>query len=207
MKVGILGTGGVGLALAHGFKNLGYEVLIGSREGKKIENWDGETGTFAEVAETSDLIVLAVRGMFAEGVVKDIANCLIGKTVIDATNPINKDIPPKDGVVQLFTGSNDSLMERYIKIAPEANFVKAFNTVGAELMVNPDFGGEKPTMFICGNSEEAKKEVEEILEKFGWDVEDLGTSAAAAPIEHFVVLWLIPGILKGDRKHSIKVLR
>jgi len=87
-----------------------------------------------------------------------------GKLVIDATNPIS-DKPPVEGVVQFFTGPNQSLLEELQGAFPEARFVKAFNSVGAARMVNPEFPGGPPTMFYCGNDARAKAEVARILER------------------------------------------
>jgi len=65
----------------------------------------------------------------------------------------------------------------------------------------------KPTMMICGNDAEARKKVSEILEKFGWDVEDLGMANAAGTIENLCILWCIPGFLRNDWAHGLKLLR
>src|SRR5689334_23918956 len=91
------------------------------------------------------------------------AENLRGKVVIDATNPI-ADAPPQNGVLRCFTTLDDSLMERLQRAFPQGRFVKAFNSVGNAYMVDPDFGGVKPTMFICGNDPAAKEEVTAILE-------------------------------------------
>jgi len=70
--------------------------------------------------------------------------------VIDTTHPI-AGAPPEDGVLKFFTSPNDSLMERLQAAFPDLHFVRAFNSVGSALMVNPSFAGGKPTMFYCGN--------------------------------------------------------
>ena len=90
---------------------------------------------------------------------------------------------------------------------PKANFVKAFNSIGSAFMVNPDFKGQKPTMFICGNDEEAKKEVSQILDLFGFEVEDMGKVEAARAIEPLCMLWCIPGFLKNEWTHAFKLLK
>jgi len=89
-------------------------------------------------------------------------------TVIDATNPI-ADAPLQNGMLKYFTSLDESLMERLQKIAPDAHFVKAFNSIGSGLMDNPDFGGARPTMFICGNNESAKKTVSEMVKNKLWE--------------------------------------
>jgi 8-hydroxy-5-deazaflavin:NADPH oxidoreductase len=205
-KVGILGSGIVGQTLANGFKDHGYDVSVGSRSGRAVENWRGSTGTFTEVAAQAGLIVLAVKGSAAEGIIDSIKLDLVGKTIIDTTNPLS-DQPPDDGVVRYFTGPNESLMERLQAIAPEAYFVKAFNSIGNALMINPKYEDGLPTMFICGNESVAKVEVAEILSKFGWDVADMGGVKSARAIEPLCMLWCIPGLLQNQWTHAFKLLR
>ena len=74
-------------------------------------------------------------------------------------------------------------------------------------MVSPDFGGQKPTMFVCGDDEDAKKKTHEILTQFGWEVEDMGPATAARAIEPLAMLWCIPGIAKGRWTHAFKLLK
>ena len=117
---------------------------------------------------------------------------LAGKVVIDTTNPI-ADVPPVNGILKYFTSFDESLMERIQKIAPNASFVKSFNSIGSAFMVNPDLGDDKrPTMFICGNNDNAKKKVTEIVEKFGFEAEDMGNVESARAIEPLCMLWCIP---------------
>jgi predicted dinucleotide-binding enzyme len=92
---------------------------------------------------------------------------------------------------------NDSLMERLQREFPDARFVKAINSVGSPLMVNPSLK-DRPTMFLCGNDEEAKKTVSRIVELFGWEPADMGKVEAARAIEPLCMLWCIPGIARND---------
>jgi len=85
-------------------------------------------------------------------------------------------------------------------------FVKAFNSVGSALMVNPQFEGGRPTMFICGNDETAKQSVSRILDEFGWDSADMGKAEAARAIEPLCMLWCIPGFLRNEWTHAFKLL-
>jgi predicted dinucleotide-binding enzyme len=99
-------------------------------------------------------------------------------------------------------------MERLQKIAPDAQFVKALNSIGSGLMINPDFeSGIKPTMFICGNNENAKKKVSEIVQKLGFEAEDMGKMESARAIEPLCILWCIPGFLKNEWTHAFKLLK
>ena len=212
-QVGVLGSGVVGQTLAGGFVKHGFETMIGSREPEKLAEWAKKAGPLAkagsveEATRFGEIVVLAVKGTVAEEVVRKAgAQALAGKVVIDATNPI-ADAAPAAGVLTLFTKPGESLMERLQRSAPEARFVKAFNSVGNALMINPKLRGGPPTMFICGNDGEARKEVAEILTLFGWDTEDMGTAESARAIEPLCVHWCIPGFLKNDWMHAFKMLR
>ncbi|HZP49506.1 MAG TPA: NAD(P)-binding domain-containing protein [Vicinamibacterales bacterium] len=198
MRIGVIGSATVGQTLASGLKQHGYDVRIGSRTPAKLADFSRKSGitagTFADVAAWSEALVLAVKGTVAADALTDagIAN-LGGKLVIDTTNPI-ADEPPEDGVLKFFTTPNESLMERLQATFPDARFVKAFNSVGSALMVNPAFpGGAKPTMFYCGNDAAAKATVAAIVDRFGWGGADMGTAKAARAIEPLCQLWCIPG--------------
>ena len=212
VKVGILGSGDVGKVLAIGFLKNGYQVAIGSDHPEKLtefkrENPEMETATFEEVAQSGDIVVVCVKGTVAEKIVEKVKKHITGKTVIDTTNPI-ADAPPQNGVLKYFTSLEESLMERLQTIAPDAQFVKAFNSIGSALLVNPEFGDDtKPTMFICGNNDDAKKKVHEILEKFGFEVEDMGKVESARAIEPLCILWCIPGFLRNEWSHAFKLLK
>jgi predicted dinucleotide-binding enzyme len=98
-------------------------------------------------------------------------------------------------------------MERLQRAFPEAKFVKAFNSVGSDLMVDPSFNGTRPTMFYCGNDSDAKAAVAEILRQFGWDPADMGLAVAARAIEPLAVLWCIPGFREDRWDHAFHLLR
>jgi hypothetical protein len=212
-RIAVLGTGKVGDALSDGFLKHGYEVMRGSRDPDKLAAWKrgagprAATGTFAEASRWGELVVLAVKGTAAESAL-DLAGAesLAGKVVIDTTNPI-AEVPPTNGVLHFFTTLEDSLMERLQRRVPAARFVKAFSCVGNALMVDPKLPGGPPTMFICGDDAAAKAKVSAILERFGWEIEDLGAIEAARAIEPLCILWCIPGFTRGRWSHAYKVLR
>jgi predicted dinucleotide-binding enzyme len=211
MKVGILGSGDVAKSLGAGFLKHGHEIMMGTRDKAKLADWlarnrDARAGGFSEAAKFGELVVLAVKGTMAlEALRAAGAGNLSGKPVIDATNPI-ADAAPVNGVLKFFTSLNESLMERLQREFPQAQFVKAFNSVGNALMVNPQLKGGKPTMFICGNDEAAKKVVRGICDQFGWETADMGKAEAARAIEPLCMLWCIPGFLRNEWAHAFKLL-
>jgi predicted dinucleotide-binding enzyme len=212
MKIGVLGSGTVGRTLADGFLKHGHEVMRGSREPKKLDEWKAgagaraRAGTFAEAAAFGELVVIAVKGTAAVAAADSCAKELAGKAVIDTCNPI-ADGPPVNGVLPYFTGPNSSLLEELQRKVPQARFVKAFSSVGAPMMVDPKLPGGKPTMFICGNDDAAKRQVAGLLDELGWETEDAGRAEAARAIEPLCMLWCIPGFQKNDWAHAFKVLR
>jgi predicted dinucleotide-binding enzyme len=208
-KIGIIGSATVGQTLAKGFKAHGYDVRIASRTPAKLAEFTASSGiaagSFADVAAWADVIVLAVHGAAAEEAMRLAGGGAHGKIVIDTTNPI-ADAPPVDGVIQYFTGPNESLMERLQAAFPHVRFVKAWNTVGAARMVDPAFAAGRPTMFYCGNDPAARSWVGGVLQAFGWEPADMGTAVAARAIEPLAQLWCIPGFLRNQWTHAFHVL-
>jgi len=212
-KIGIIGSGIVGRTLADGFIKHGYQVMIGTRDVSKLADWakqagtNGKTGSFADAASFGELLVLTVKATAAKDALKLAGDKnLKGKTIIDTSNPI-ADAPPVNGVIKFFTSLDNSLMEQLQTHYPEVHFVKAFSCIGAAFMVNPDFGGQKPTMFICGNNDGSKKQVADILDKFGFEVADMGKIEAARAIEPLCILWCIPGLSQNKWSHAFKLLK
>jgi 8-hydroxy-5-deazaflavin:NADPH oxidoreductase len=212
MKIGIIGSGEVAQTLGAGFLKHGHEVTMGTREPSKLADWakknpKARLGSFADAAKFAELAVLAVKGTVLSEAVRSAGPAnLAGKPVIDVTNPI-ADAPPENGVLKFVTDLNGSMMERLQKEFPDLRFVKAFNSVGSSRMVNPQFAGGKPTMFICGDDEAAKKTVTGILDQFGWETADMGGAVAARAIEPLCMLWCIPGFLRNEWTHAFKLLK
>ncbi len=213
MKIGILGSGEVGRALGSGFAGIGDDVKIGSRDPQKPEvaEWVRKTGdrassaTFAETAAWCDLAVLATLWSGTESALRlaDAAH-LRGKVVIDLVNPLlfEPGKPPA-----LAVGHTDSAGEQIQRWLPESHVVKAFNTVGHAHMVNPDFPGGPPDMFLCGDDKQAKATVGEICRKFGWGVVDVGGIQGARLLEPMCLVWIGETMRTGSPNHAFKLLR
>jgi predicted dinucleotide-binding enzyme len=212
MKIGILGSGTVAKSLGAGLRRKGHDVMLGTSSLPRLADWlpasgGVRSGSFADAAAFGDLVVLAVKGTAALAAVQAAGpQALAGKPVIDATNPI-ADKPPVHGVLQFFTGPNESLLERLQAEFPAARVVKAFNSVGSAHMVDPQFEGGAPTMFIAGNDGAAKAAVADLLREVGWEPYDMGRAEAARAIEPLCMLWCIPGLLRGEWMHAFKLVK
>ena len=214
MKVGVIGSGAVGRALGTGFAQRGHSVVLGSRSPTKkdLVAWSrgagaaARPGTFAEAASHGDVLVLAVLGEAVDEVIRLAGpGNFDGKTVIDATNPLDfsKGRPPG-----LFVGTTDSLGEQIQRRLPRARIVKAFNTVPNGLMVDPRLPGPRADMLICGNDPEAKGTVATILRDFGWSgVLDVGGIDASRWIEALVPLWVRVGDAIGTYQYVFQPVR
>lgn len=212
MKIGILGSGSVAQSLGAGLRSKGHEVLLGTSSAAKLSEWalrnpGARVGSFPDAAAFGDLVILAVKGTAAVAAVSLAgAGALAGKAVIDAANPI-ADKPPVNGVLQFFTGPNESLLEILQHKYPDIRFIKAFNSVGHAQMVDPQFAGGPPTMFIAGNDVTAKAKVAALVRELGWESADMGRAEAARALEPLCMLWCIPGLLRNEWAHAFKLLK
>jgi 8-hydroxy-5-deazaflavin:NADPH oxidoreductase len=216
MRIGVLGTGIVGRTLASKLVELGHEVRMGSRQAgnENAVEWargagDGASeGTFGDAAEFGELLINATGGKVSLDALEMAgAEKLAGKVLIDVSNALDfgGGGPPVVGVA-----ADDSLGERIQAAFPDARVVKALNTMNASLMVAPGSIDERTNVFVCGDDDEAKVAVIELLETFGWlsgDIIDLGDISAARGAELYVALWVrLMGAL-GTPAFNIRVVR
>jgi predicted dinucleotide-binding enzyme len=185
VRIGVLGTGVVGRTIAGKLRELGHDVLVGSRSA-------GEDAVpFADAAAHGELVFNCTNGdaslqaLEAAG-----AENLAGKVLVDVTNALgfSEGRPPVIGVAV-----DDSLGEQVQRTFPEARVVKALNTVNANVMVDPGLVSGEHDMFVSGNDEAAKAQVAELLQTFGWPAErivDLGDITGARGQELYVALWV-----------------
>jgi predicted dinucleotide-binding enzyme len=226
MKVGILGTGSVGRALAEGFVREGHDVVVGTRDVDELmartepdrmgtppfSQWLTEqtgvrVGPFGAVGEHAELLVNATLGSASVDVLRaaGLADAP-GRIVIDASNALDHSggFPPS-----LFVVNTDSLAEQIQREFPDARVVKAWNTMTASLMTNPGLlAGGDHSIPICGNDDDARRQVADLLRSFGWrDVVDLGDLTAARGMEAYVLFWLGLYGAAGSPLVNVKIVR
>lgn len=210
MKIAILGTGMVGRSHAAKLAELGHEVMVGTHDVKKtmevtkpdamgtppFSEWHKDhsavkLGTFNEASEHGEIVYDALKGEFAVEVLKGIkTEHLEGKILIDIANALDfsKGMPPS-----LLVCNTDSLGEQVQRALPNVKVVKTFNTMSAPLQVNPrQLADGDHDIFVCGNDEEAKAKVIDILKNwYGWkEIIDLGDISMARGTEMLLPIWL-----------------
>ena len=215
-KIGILGTGVVGTTIGTKLIWLDYEVMIGSRtaSNEKSLSWvdkngsSASAGTFEEAADFGEIIFNCTRGDAALEIFKQAGlNKFDNKTVIDISNPLDfsKGMPPT--LIPEYVNTN-SLAEEIQKLLPEANVVKTLNIVNCDVMVDPGLSNGEPTMFICGNNNDAKEEAKIFLYQFGWqDILDLGDIKNARAMEMILPLWVRTYGVTGNAHFAFRVMR
>ncbi len=209
MKVGILGSGEVGRALALAFKSEGHEVMIATRDPKspkasELAELGVAVGDFASTAKFAELAVLCTLWTGVESAIKLVKpENLEQKVVIDVTNPLDTSsgMPPS-----LLIGRDDSAGEQVQRWLPQAKVVKAFNTVGNTHMYKPDFADGLPTMFYCGNDTGAKEVVKTIILSFGWQACDVGDITGSRELEPMCILWVKIGMQSDNWNNAFKLL-
>ncbi|MFO1513879.1 MAG: NAD(P)-binding domain-containing protein [Verrucomicrobiota bacterium] len=195
MKIGVLGTGMVGVTIATKLIQLGHHVTMGSRnpDNQTAAHWanangvNASRGTFTDAAMFSEMIILCTKGEATLEVIRTVGQDAFGeKVVVDVSNPLDfsHGMPPS-----LMICNTDSLGEHVQKVLPYARVVKTLNMVNCEAMIDPAKAGD-PTMFLCGNHADAKKTATAMLFDFGWrDILDLGDIKAARGMEMLVPTW------------------
>lgn len=199
MKLGVLGTGMVGKAIATKLTELGHEVRMGSRTkgNENATSWVAEAGsgasegTFADAAGFGELVFNCTAGIASVEALKAAgAENLDGKVLIDVANPLDSSqgMPPSLAVC-----NTDSLGEQIQRAFPGTRVVKALNTINCEVMVDPDKVPGEHAIFVCGDDAAAKAEAVRLLGEFGWPedrVLDLGDISSARGTEMYLPLWL-----------------
>ena len=198
----MLGTGVVGTTIAGKLRELGHDVLIGSRSA-------GEDAVpFAGAAAHGELVFNCTNGNASLDALNAAgAPNLAGKVLIDVSNALDfsQGRPPLVGV-----STGDSLGEQIQRAFPEAKVVKALNTVNANVMVDPSVVPGEHDIFLCGNDDGAKRQVTQLLQSFGWAAQrilDLGDITAARAQELYVALWLRLMGVAGGAAFNIRVVR
>ena len=216
MRIGVLGTGMVGAAIAGKLVALGHEVTMGSREAgsEKAVAWVESTGkgasegSFADAAAFGELVFNCTAGLHSlEALEAAGRENLGGKVLVDVANPLDfsQGMPPTLGIC-----NTDSLGEQIQRALPETKVVKALNTINCSVMIEPARVPGDHAVFVCGEDADAKRRVGELVQSFGWPagrIIDLGAIGAARGTEMYLAFWLSLWGAFGTGDVNIAVLR
>ena len=227
MKFAVIGTGMVGRAIAGRLSELGHDVEMGTRDVEAtlaksesdgrgtpaLKYWLASHSaihleTFASASASAEIVVNALSGIHALDVMQELgARGLGGKVLLDISVPIvrGSGMPP-----ELFVANTDSLGEQIQRAVPSALVVKSLNTVWCEIMVRPERLPAPHSMFVAGNSAEAKETVIKLLQQFGWPEKsliDLGDISASRATEMYSKLLFTLASKFGSFDFNISLVR
>lgn len=205
MHIAIIGAGNVGKALAKALTQRGETVVFGVREPTKYRSVAEEIGvpavTVTQAVEQAQVVVLAVPYAASESIARSIPDWQ-GKILVDATNPLAPNL------TGLSVGTQDSGSERIARHANNARVVKAFNTTGAENMMNSHYPSGQVFMPVCGDDASARQQVMALATLLGFDAVDMGSLQSARYLEPLAMTWIHLAILQGfGRNFAFGLLR
>lgn len=205
MRIAVIGAGNVGSVLADRWSRAGREVIVGVRtpDDRKYSGLsrDGLVVTgVKEAVQDAGVVVLATPWAAAREVLENSGD-LKGKVLVDCTNPLK---PSLDGLTHDGAASGAELVAQW---ASGADVVKAFNTVGANIMEDPGLEGRRAAMFICG-SDRGKSVVRELSDLLGFETIDAGPLERASLLESFALLWITAAFHMGlGREFAFSIIR
>jgi predicted dinucleotide-binding enzyme len=208
MNIGIIGAGNVGGTLGARWARNGHTVAFGARDPNSpasrelLQNaGSGTATTMADAAKSGDVLLVSTPWGVTRQVIESLGN-LTGKIVIDATNPV---LPDLSG---LSLGTTTSAAEQVAQWASGAHVVKAFNTIGFNIMADPSFGPSRALLFYCGDDAAAKQTVKSLAAELGFDPQDAGPLRQARLLEPFALLWISLAYGQGyGRDFAFQLLR
>ena len=186
MKIGIIGAGNVGGALAKGLREAGHEVRITSRSGKSAEDVASRTGASPvgnnrDAVEGAEVVILAVPSDTLEQVAAEIEGAISGAIVVDPSNRVDMDDPGS-------TLDGSSNAERLQELLPNGRVVKAFNTAFSTHQEDPTVEGMPIDGFVAADDESARKTVLDLAGEIGFRPVDTGPLVFARALEAMAAL-------------------
>jgi len=207
VRIGIIGCGQVGKALATALTRIGEAVHFGvpdpeaHRAAVAAIGPMHRVGSVASAVAASDLLMLAVPHAAVASIAQSVTDWG-DRILVDATNPL------APGLSGLLVGTDDSAAEQLARAARNARVVKAFNSTGAENMANSDYGAARPMMPVCGNDLAARTAVMALANRIGFEPIDFGPLTSARWLEPMALAWIDLAFRRGmGRDFAFGVLR
>jgi predicted dinucleotide-binding enzyme len=130
-SIGVIGSGNIGATVGEAWRRAGHDVVHASRSPDPPR-----TVSIADAIAGAEVVLLALPGAAVPQLLVEHGSALNGRVVIDATNDLG--------------GQRLHHADAYRESAPDARLVRAFNTVGYEVLADPSVGGEAADLFWCG---------------------------------------------------------
>ncbi|MGH3013427.1 MAG: NADPH-dependent F420 reductase [Gaiellaceae bacterium] len=185
MKVTIVGAGNMGRGVGSLAVAGGNDVEIVDRDPAEAQKLADELGGSATALEPGapfggELVVLALYYPGIKDAVREYADQLAGRVVVDITNPVNTETWDR-----LATAPGSSSAEEVQELVPQGTpVVKAFNTTFAGTLVEREVAGQQLDVLIAGDEDEAKRKVSQLVSDGGLRPVDVGPLGRAQQLEH-----------------------
>jgi 8-hydroxy-5-deazaflavin:NADPH oxidoreductase len=189
MRIGILGTGRMGVRLAAMFADAGQAVVLGSRNLARAERIASglhrENITPGSYEQATDAPVVLPAMFIRDGLLdqlEELRPALRGKLLIDITNPFNDDY--SDFILPWDTSGAEQIQTRL----PEARVVGAFKNVWWEVFDAPQFGDTLSDVFVVSDDAAAKQTFFELVQSTPFRYIDAGNLKNSRTIERMTLL-------------------
>jgi len=208
MDVTIIGTGNMARGVGRRVLEGGHRLTVVGKDEQRAQGVADDLREAGEVATAvagdpieGDVVVLAVYYPDAREAVEQYRDQLAGKTVVDITNPVNETydalVVPADG----------SATQELAQLAPDAHFVKAFNTTFANTLTSGEVAGQPLDVLLAGDDERAKDAVATLASDGGLNPIDAGPQARARELEALGLLHMsVQGQLGTGYASTVKIL-
>jgi predicted dinucleotide-binding enzyme len=189
MRIALIGTGKIGGTLGQKFRQAGHEVVYGSRHPGDDGPGGEPAAAVGEAIAGADVVVFAIPGPAVAAVVADHGAALAGKVVVDATNRVGQPVVNNRAEI--------------VAAAPDALYVRAFNTLGWENFADPLPDAD---LFFAADPD-ARASAEALIEAVGLRPQYVGDADATATVDALLPFWF--ALVKqhgGNRKVALRVV-
>jgi predicted dinucleotide-binding enzyme len=189
MKITVVGAGNVGGTLGRRWEAAGHQVRYAGRD------------DIPQAVAGAEVVVLATPWKAMSEVAAQLGG-LKGTVLVDATNPIGPGFSLERGP------GGESGAEWLARLVPGARVVKAFNTIGFNIMADPAFAAGPATLCYCGDDAGARQQVRQLATDLGFEPVDAGPLAQARLLEPFALLWITLAMKQGmGREIAFRLMR
>jgi 8-hydroxy-5-deazaflavin:NADPH oxidoreductase len=199
MTTAIIGTGGIGSAIARRLASGGETLRLSSADNKSARILAAQIGPAAVVAvdnrdalKGADAVVLALRFTVLKGVIEQITDSLAGKVVVVPSNPLSTDAHGKVSRVLPEGQSSGEVVGGWLPAG--ARLAMAFGTMSADLLESASNRSPEPAvLFYATDNDQAGEEVERLIRTAGFEpvkvggIEQSGRLEAGGDLHDLVV--------------------